>query len=138
MTASEAKFETRADLGKGLVYCRVSGILGEAEMKKFCDSYRRHGTQRFLGKKHMVLVDMRGMKTLRPSVALLLVNEIAHARVHGVVLCAHLSDDAVQRLQMRRLVRQAATEDITVEVASYEEAERVLARAHAPNRARRD
>jgi hypothetical protein len=72
---------------------------------------------------------MRGMKTLRLPVANIMSAEIRHAREHGASLFAQLSDDTVQRLQLRRVVRQSVGgDDITVDVVSYEEAQRVLAR----------
>ena len=52
--------------------------------------------------------------------------EIFHARRNGVVLCVHISDDTVQRLQALRVARQnSVTDDDTVDVSSAEEAVRV-------------
>jgi hypothetical protein len=73
---------------------------------------------------------MRGMKATHPSVAQILGDEIGHARRNGVVLCAHLSDDTVQRLQARRVARENSTyDDVTVDLATVEEAELVLEEA---------
>jgi hypothetical protein len=78
----------------------------------------------------MVVADMRGMKTLHPS-AELMGAEIGYARRHGAVLCAHISDNTVQGLQAARVARQnSTTDDVTVDVDSPEEAERVV-RAYA-------
>jgi hypothetical protein len=53
--------------------------------------------------------------------------EIGYAREHGVVLCAHLSDDTVQRLQARRVARHSSPADnVTVDVSSIQEARRVV------------
>jgi len=47
-----------------------------------------------------------------------------------VVICAHISDHTVQRLQLARVTRENSTsDDITVDVDSLEEAHRVLSEA---------
>jgi hypothetical protein len=129
VTSSSAKFEVRTNVARRIVCCSMSGTFDERDMRAWCELYRREGTIRFRGMKHMVFADMRGMKTLRLAVANIMSAEIRHARENGASLFAQLSDDTVQRLQLRRVVRQSADGvDITVDVLSYEEAERVLAR----------
>ena len=46
------------------------------------DDYRRK-TEQFRGKKHLVLADMRGMKTPHPDVARIMGETIFHARSRG-------------------------------------------------------
>ena len=83
-----------------------------------------------LGAKHMVIADMRGMKPLHPPVAKLLGEAIGYGRRNGAVLCAHVSDHTVQRLQAARVAREnSPTDDITVDVSSVAEAERVVSEA---------
>jgi hypothetical protein len=80
----------------------------------------------------MVIADMRGMKPMDPTVANMLGAEIHYARRHGVVLCAHVSDHTVQRLQARNIARQnSPSDDVTVDVASAEEAMKVLDEARS-------
>jgi len=55
---------------------------------------------------------------------------IAATRKDGVVLCAHISDHTVQRLQLQRVAREiSAYDDITVDVVTLDEAHRVLGEA---------
>lgn len=85
-----------------------------------------------LGAKHMVIADMRGMKPLHPPVAKLLGEAIGYGRRNGAVLCAHVSDHTVQRLQAARVAREnSPTDDVTVDVSSVSEAERVVAEARS-------
>ena len=121
-------FEINVDMLKRVVYLRMRGVFDELTMREWCRLYRSRGTDRFKGKNHMVVADMRGMKTLHPSIAALMGEEIGYARRNGVVLCAHVSDDTVQRLQAARIARQNSPgDDITIDVDSPEEAERVVA-----------
>ena len=122
-----ANFEVRVDLAKRTLFTRMSGLFSETDMIAWAEAYRRDGTDRFKGRPHMVLADMRGMKTVHPSIAAILGAEIGHARQNGVVLCAHLSDDTVQRLQAKRVARMNVEgDDVTVDVSSVEEAHRVI------------
>ena len=96
-------------------------------MNEFAREYRRV-SRVYAGTPHMVLADMRGSQPASPEVAAVLGETIEFSRQNGVVCCAHLSDDTVQRLQAARLARQIAlASDITLDVVSLEEAERVLA-----------
>jgi hypothetical protein len=96
-------------------------------MNEFALEYRRVARV-YAGTPHMVLADMRGSQPTSPEVAAVLGETIEFSRQNGVVCCAHLSDDTVHRLQAARLARQIAlSSDITFDVVSLEEAERVLA-----------
>ena len=107
----------------------ANGVLTAEDLKQanrdgkaMTDSYR--------GQKHMVLADMRGLKTMDPKNAEKLGDLILYQREHGVHLCVHLSDETVTRLQMSRLSRQnSPNDDVTVDVVSLEEAEKVLSEA---------
>ncbi|HVU03611.1 MAG TPA: hypothetical protein VHE30_17755 [Polyangiaceae bacterium] len=92
------------------------------EGKAMSDSYE--------GRKHMVLADMRGLKTVDAKNAARLGELISYQRSHGVFLCVHISDETITRLQMGRLSRQAQANDaVTVDVVSLEEGEKVLSEA---------
>jgi hypothetical protein len=126
-----AKFEVRTEIRKRTVLVRMQGEFHEPDMRAWAVAYRE-ATDRFAGDKHIVIADMRGMKAARPLVAELMGIEIGYARQHGVVLCAHLSDDTVQRLQANRLARQnAGGDDVTIDVASLEEAYELAREARA-------
>lgn len=124
------KFEFKVDLPKRTVYIRMTGHFDEPEMKGWVKAYRTEATDRFKGQKHMIIADMRGMKPTSPQVAQIMGAEIGHARKNGVVLCAHISDDTVQRLQAARIGRQNSDgDDVTVDVVSLSEAYLVCAEA---------
>lgn len=92
------------------------------EAKRVIDSYQ--------GSKHLILADMRGLKTMPQDVSRLFHEMIAYDRANGAYKCAHLSDSTVQALQMRRITREISPDDsITVNVVSQLEAEKVLQEA---------
>lgn len=108
------------------IVVRLNGLISPAEMQEFADKYRA-ATDSYGGQPHLVLADMRGMKTNTPAAAGILQSAIAYARSRGVLCCAHISDDTVARLQMARIAREvAAGDDVTVDVVSLEEADVVL------------
>jgi hypothetical protein len=108
------------------IVVRLTGLIGPSEMQEFAEKYRA-ATDTYAGQAHLVLADMRGMKTNTPAAAGILQSAIAYARSRGVLCCAHISDDTVARLQMARIAREvAAGDDVTVDVVSIEEAEAVL------------
>jgi hypothetical protein len=120
-------YDIKNELGRRIVRARMSGTFDEKGMRAWCVDYRERATKPYKGKRHMVIADMRGMKTVHPSIAALMGEEIGYARMNGVVLCAHISDDTVQRLQAARVARQnSANDDATIDVATIEEAERVV------------
>jgi hypothetical protein len=108
------------------IVTRMSGHFGEQEMRDWADEYRR-ATDAYLGKPHLVLADMRGLLTLTPKVAAIMMEAIGYARQVGVVCCAHISDQTVMRLQAARIARQASPgDDVTIDCVSREEADEVL------------
>lgn len=124
-------FEVKNDLKRRIVYIRLSGLFDEETLRPWCEVYRRKATAPYKDRRHIVIADMRGMKTVRPNVAALFGAEIGYARAHGTVLCVHVSDDTVQRLQAARIARQSSpSDDVTIDVDSVEEAERT-AQAYA-------
>jgi hypothetical protein len=79
---------------------------------------------------HIVLADMRGLRTLKKEVAECMGEAIGYARTRGVIRCTHLSDETVQRLQAHRIARESsAGNDVTVDVQSLEEAHAVCQEA---------
>ncbi len=100
-------------------------------MKEWAEAYKA-ATDSYGGGKHLVLADMRGLKPATPEVAEIMGEAIGYARSRGVACCAHLSDSSIQRLQTARLAREASPhDDVTTDVVSPEEAERVLEEARA-------
>ena len=125
----KAEFEVVLDLANRTIFTRMTGLFSESDMQEWAKQYH-DATDRFQGRKHMVIADMRGMKTVHPTIANIMGGEIGYAREHGVVLCAHLSDDTVQRLQARRVARQNSPADnVTVDVSSIQEARKVVEEA---------
>jgi len=125
----KAEFEVVLDLANRTLFTRMTGLFSEADMQAWAKQYHE-ATDKFQGRRHMVIADMRGMKTVHPSIAKIMGDEISYARDNGVVLCAHLSDDTVQRLQARRVARQNSQFDnVTVDVNSIHEARKVVEEA---------
>lgn len=125
----DAKTTIKFDIKKRTVWMTMTGIYDEDSMRAACAEMRA-ATQAFRGQDHIYLADMRGMKPTHPNTAALLGEAIGWSRRNGVVLCAHVSDDTVQRLQAARVARQTTPGDnITVDVSSLSEAERVLVEA---------
>jgi hypothetical protein len=121
----KAEFVIRNDVARRTIFTKMSGVFDAEEMAAWAKKYRE-ATASYSGRSHMVIADMRGMKAARANVAELLGATIGYARAHGVVLCAHLSDDSVQRLQVARVARlHSPNDDVTVDVTSVEEATRV-------------
>ncbi len=121
-----AKTQIKVDIEARTVHMAMSGIYDEETMRAACQEMKE-ATKKFRGQEHIYLADMRGMKTPHPQVAALLGEGIGWCRRNGVVFCAHISDDTVQRLQALRLARQAAQNDSqTVDCSTIEEARRVL------------
>jgi hypothetical protein len=124
-------WEVSNDIAKRTIYTRISGILSEEDVRAWAAAYREK-TAAFKGRRHMCIADMRGMRPLSVAIANLLGAEIGWARKNGVVLCAHISDDTVQRLQAARVARQnSAHDDATIDCATLEEARRVCEEVRA-------
>jgi hypothetical protein len=132
MTSESAtQFEVTTNLQQRVLRVRLSGFFTEKQMRTVA-GLTHQATEQFRGAKHMVIADMRGMKPLHPPVAQILGDAIGYGRRNGAVLCAHISDHTVQRLQAARLAREnSPTDDVTVDVSSVEEAERVLDEARS-------
>ncbi|HYI00067.1 hypothetical protein [Hyalangium sp.] len=82
------------------------------------------------GKPHLVLADMRELQISSLDVSKLLGEAIGQVRKQGVTCCAHLTSATVVKMQMGRLAREHSHgEDVTVNVGSLEEANKVLAEA---------
>jgi len=127
----KATFEVRNTPRDYTIRIRMTGKFDAKAMWKFADDYKR-ATETYEGKSHLILADMRGMTPLTPEVGHILSEAIAYCRARGVACCAHLSDDTIQRLQAARLARGRNPQDqITVEVVSLAEGERVLGEARA-------
>jgi hypothetical protein len=125
------RFEILPAAGERTIRLRLSGDFDVATMKRFLDDYKRV-TQPFAGSAHLVLADLRGMNPTSPDVAAILGEAIEYSRAAGVVCCAHLSDDTITQLQAARLARKSSPHPgVTVDVASREEAERLLEEARA-------
>jgi hypothetical protein len=109
----------------------MTGEFDAQTMTRFAKDYRAV-SEKYAGQAHFILADMRGTAPIAPSVANIFGEVIAWSRSHGVVCCVHCSDDTVQRLQAARLGRMSSPhDDLTVDVVSLEEGERVLAEARA-------
>jgi hypothetical protein len=122
MTNLAPVVEITADPSRHLIRVRMAGVMTFEAMKGFCDEYAE-ATDKFAGKPHVVLADMRGMRTLPNDLAEMFQATIGAARARGVVLCAHVSDQTVTRLQAGRLARQATPgDDVTIDCDSVEEA----------------
>ncbi len=119
-------FEVTINRSKRLISFRASGTLSTAEMKHIFDE-AKWSTDVFRGEPHIVLADMRGLPTLTEDKAKIFADIIKYGREHGTICCVHLSDSSIARLQHARLAREASPyDDITVNVVSAEEADRVI------------
>ena len=117
----------RNDPAKRIVYARMSGVIDLATMRTACAQLRQ-ASDSYGGSPHLLIADMRGMQPVFGEVAQLMGEGIGYSRQHGVVRCAHLSDHAIIKLQAANLARAATPEDdITVNVVSEAEAERLMA-----------
>lgn len=125
------RFEILPAVGERTVRLRMSGDFDVATMKRFLEDYKRD-TRPLAGAPHLILADLRGLNPTSPEVAAIFGEVIQYSRSVGVVYCAHLSDDTITQLQAARLGRKSSPHsDVTVDVASREEAERLLDEARA-------
>jgi len=74
------EFEIKNDAPRRIVYVRLSGLFDEVSMQAWVKAYRTQGTAQHSSRRHMVIADMRGMKTMRPAVAALMGDEIGCRR----------------------------------------------------------
>lgn len=127
----KAVFTVTNDRARRTIAIRMSGYLNEQHMSMFAAAYKE-ATDSYGGQPHLVLADMRGMTVAALSAAKILGDVIGYARARGVLCCAHLSDSILQKLQANRVARECSPgDDVTVNVVSLEEAERVLTEAQA-------
>jgi hypothetical protein len=127
----KGSFRIANDFTERTIRLRMTGEYDRAGMERLACELREVADS-YGGRSHLILADMRGMAPLDADVALVFGELIAYTRQRGVVCCAHLSDDSVQKLQAARLGRQISlSDDLTVDVVSIEEAERVLADARS-------
>jgi hypothetical protein len=107
----------------------MAGFFEESEMKDFIRLFLEASTS-YGGQPHVVLADMRELQISSLDVSKLLGEAIGQARKQGVTCCAHLASSTVVKMQMARLAREHSQgEDVTVNVSSLEEANKVLAEA---------
>jgi hypothetical protein len=119
-------FEVTINRGRKLITFRASGMLSIGEIKQIADD-ARSVTDGFRGEPHIVLADMRGLAPLSDDKAAVFGEIIKYGRTRGTVCCVHLSDSSIARLQHSRLAREASPyDDITVNVVSVEEADKVI------------
>ncbi|MCP3136163.1 hypothetical protein [Pyxidicoccus xibeiensis] len=124
-------FEVSNDLNRRTVTVRLSGFVRPNEMKDFAAAYRA-ATDTYGGGRHLVLADMRGLRTLEPESASIFGEVVAYGRQKGCLMCAHVSDSTISRLQTARVASEAApNDDITVDCVSLEEAHSQLAKTRA-------
>jgi hypothetical protein len=104
------------------IYIRMTGRFDMGLMRAFAAEYRQ-ATDTYDGGDHLVLADMRGLLPLLPEVGQVFAASVGYARAHGVICCAHLSDDATQKWQAARLARQdKPANDVTMNFANMDEA----------------
>ncbi|HTV25622.1 MAG TPA: hypothetical protein VMG12_43300 [Polyangiaceae bacterium] len=120
------RFEIVPATGERTIRLRMSGDFDVGAMSQFLVDYKRV-SQPLAGSPHLILADLRGLNPTSPEVAAIFGEAIEYSRAVGVVCCAHLSDDTITQLQAARLARKSSPQsDVTVDVASREEAERLL------------
>jgi hypothetical protein len=120
------RFDILPAAAERTIRLRLCGDFDVATMTQFFEEYKRV-SQPLAGSPHLILADFRGMNPTSTEVAAILGESIEYSRAAGVVCCAHLSDDTVTQLQTARLGRKSSPHsDVTFDVASREEAERLL------------
>jgi hypothetical protein len=122
----QSMFEVTISRGRSTIIFRVSGTITMDELKKMLDE-ATWATDGFKGEPHIVLADLRGMAPLSQQAGAMMGEFIKYGRTHGTICCVHLSDSSISRLQAARLAREASPyDDITINVVSIEEADRVV------------
>ncbi|MFY1826621.1 hypothetical protein ACN47A_11955 [Myxococcus fulvus] len=123
-------FEVSNDTNRRTVTVRLKGFVRPNEMKDFAAAYRT-ATDTYAKGRHLVLADMRGLKALEPESATLFGEVVQYGRERGCLVCVHVSDSVIARLQTARVASETVTEngDITVNCVSIEEADKQLAKA---------
>ena len=127
-------FEVTINRTRRVITFRASGTLSMDELRNILKE-AKWTTDLFRGEPHLVLADMRGMTPLSQEGTAILGEMIKYGREHGTICCVHLSDSSIARLQTNRLAREASPyDDITVNVVSMEEADRVIQEKQASMR----
>ena len=119
-------YEVRNDVPGRTLHVTLRGSIGSEEMARFAAELRA-ASDSYADRPHLCLAVMKGLTVMEPAAAQLLRERIAYTRQHGVVLCAHVVDTTLARLQTLRIGIQASGPDATLDCTSVEEAERVLA-----------
>ncbi|KFE72097.1 hypothetical protein [Hyalangium minutum] len=124
-----AQYSVKNEPSERTLYLRMAGFFEESEMKDFIRLYLE-ATASYGGKPHVVLADLRELQISSLDVSKLLGDAIGEGRKRGVTCCAHLTSATVVKMQMARLAREHSQgEDVTVNVGTLEEANKVLAEA---------
>jgi hypothetical protein len=124
-----AHYSVKNETAQRTLYLRMEGFFEEDEMKEFVRLVLE-ASSTYRGQPHLVLADMQGLQISSLDVAKLLGDAIGKARQQGVACCAHLTSSTVVKMQMARLAREHSQgDDVTVNVGSLEEANKVLAEA---------
>lgn len=124
-----AQFSVKNEPSERTIYVRMAGFFEESEMKQFVQLYLEASAS-YGGKAHVVLADMRELQISSLDVSKLLGEAIGKAQQQGVSCCALLTSSTVVKMQMTRLAREHSHgDDVTVNVGSLEEANKVLAEA---------
>lgn len=124
-----AHYSVKNEPSERTIYLRMEGFFEEGEMREFTRLFLE-ATASYGGQAHLVLADMREMQISSLDVSKILGDAIGLARQQGVTCCAHLTSSTVLKMQMARLAREHSHgDDVTVNVGSLEEAQKVLAEA---------
>jgi hypothetical protein len=124
-----AQYSVRNEPSERTLYLHMAGFFEESEMKDFI-RLLFEASASYGGTPHLVLADMRELQISSLDVSKLLGEAIGQVRKQGVTCCAHLVSATVVKMQMGRLAREHSQgEDVTVNVTSLEEANKVLAEA---------
>lgn len=125
ITGQKASYSVTNHRAQRTIRVRLSGMVDETAMRAAMDEYKRL-TDEYRGADHLVFADLRGMIASQDAAAVL-GEAIGYARKRGVYRCAHLSDVTITRLQTRRVARENSPgDDVTIDVVSEAEAEKVL------------
>lgn len=126
----KARFTITNDRARRTAHVRLTGIFTENDIDAFETQYQAQITAAYAGRPYALIADMRGLRTMAPAVAQRFGAAIGAIRRHGLVLCAHVSGETVQRLQALRLARQSSPNDtLTIDCETIDEARRVCEEA---------
>jgi len=130
-SSARAQFAVHNDTARRTLYLRMAGVWTEQELDPAIHAFLQ-ASGAYEGAGHLILADVRGMTLSGAGVARRFGEAIHYTRSRGVVLCVHLSDSTLTRLQAARIAREYSPgDDVTVDVISMEEGERVLEETRA-------